>query len=368
MAPHQTLRSDDIAALFAANDLPELIALANALGERATIWALLRPSEPKGQILVSAEGYESLDPLPASQIAGIPMPVGSQVAPASSPWAKTLLRLLAYQHDRVIEAVAVLPVWEAGTLIAVVGASRAARAPVGLLQGVGIAMRRLHQLTELRRDMDGAKYLLERSEKLVILATDTGKILLRTTGGLALMERLGNKERKDVLPLVLRKAVDEEIRQVVMGDIQANLSRLALVEPNTVSPLIAIRFSRQKQKQNGPFDMAAAMETLTPAETKVCLLLKTGLRDKEIADQLSISYHTAKHHVSHILRKLRCSDRLLLMARIGKPAEAPAPIVKNPIPPPLPQVTPLPPPKVRRVGSEPAWASGDGEKPPGFAE
>lgn len=365
MPSHDFLRQDDFAALFAARDLRELIALANALGDGAAFWALLRPADPKGQTLLSAKDHESMDPLPASQIAGLNIPVGNRVAGLAVPWARSFLRLLTYQNDWMGKTGVVLPVWEAGTVVGVIGASKTDRSALSLLQGVGLAMRRLHQVTELSRDVEGAKYLLPRSEKSVVLAASTGKILCGTTGGLAVVERLRVNQREGVLPVVLRNAIDQEVRQVVMDDIVANLSRLALTEPTTVSPLVSIRFTRKMRDETGAADMAARLETLTPREKKVYRLLTTGLRDKEIADQLSVSYHTAKHHVSHILQKLRCSDRLLLMARAGKPAERPvfenstkgAPVGIHHVAP-LPVVPPLPPTKYLRVPRRPDDAMG----------
>jgi DNA-binding NarL/FixJ family response regulator len=48
---------------------------------------------------------------------------------------------------------------------------------------------------------------------------------------------------------------------------------------------------------------------LTHRESEVLQHMATGLTNKEIAVQLSISYETVKEHVQHILRKLGVSDR-----------------------------------------------------------
>lgn len=47
------------------------------------------------------------------------------------------------------------------------------------------------------------------------------------------------------------------------------------------------------------------LATLTPQEVRVLDLLATGLSDREIAEKLSLSRDTVRHHVSHLLRKLR---------------------------------------------------------------
>ncbi len=48
---------------------------------------------------------------------------------------------------------------------------------------------------------------------------------------------------------------------------------------------------------------------LTRRESEVLLQLALGLTNKEIAQQLHISYETVKEHVQHILRKIGVSDR-----------------------------------------------------------
>jgi DNA-binding NarL/FixJ family response regulator len=49
---------------------------------------------------------------------------------------------------------------------------------------------------------------------------------------------------------------------------------------------------------------------LTPRELEVLRLLAGGRSNHEIADQLSISEHTAKTHVAHVLGKLELRDRV----------------------------------------------------------
>ena len=50
-------------------------------------------------------------------------------------------------------------------------------------------------------------------------------------------------------------------------------------------------------------------EALTDRELQVLRMLADGLANKEIADQLGISEHTAKFHVAQILAKLRAVSR-----------------------------------------------------------
>ncbi len=61
---------------------------------------------------------------------------------------------------------------------------------------------------------------------------------------------------------------------------------------------------------------AGADEALTRREEEVLRLIGGGLSNKEIARELSLSVATVKHHVHHILRKLRLSGRAQAMRRV----------------------------------------------------
>jgi two-component system, NarL family, response regulator LiaR len=52
-----------------------------------------------------------------------------------------------------------------------------------------------------------------------------------------------------------------------------------------------------------------ADEQLTERETEVLRLVAQGLANQEIAERLVVSERTVRTHVSHILRKLRLTNR-----------------------------------------------------------
>jgi DNA-binding NarL/FixJ family response regulator len=61
--------------------------------------------------------------------------------------------------------------------------------------------------------------------------------------------------------------------------------------------------------------LAASVESkLTPRETEVLGLLTQGLRQQEIAEQLTISPRTVGTHIEHILRKLGVNSRAQAIA------------------------------------------------------
>lgn len=51
---------------------------------------------------------------------------------------------------------------------------------------------------------------------------------------------------------------------------------------------------------------------LTARELEVLRYLVSGLTDKEIAEQLNMSYHTARFHMNQLLEKTGCSTRTML--------------------------------------------------------
>lgn len=51
---------------------------------------------------------------------------------------------------------------------------------------------------------------------------------------------------------------------------------------------------------------------LTAREREIAILVAQGLKNREIAERLSITEHTVKVHLSNTFAKLGVSDRLLL--------------------------------------------------------
>jgi len=63
-------------------------------------------------------------------------------------------------------------------------------------------------------------------------------------------------------------------------------------------------------------DDAGLEQALTRREIEVLQLLGRGLSNKEIGHELSLSVATIKHHVHHVLAKLRLSGRAQAMRRV----------------------------------------------------
>lgn len=80
-------------------------------------------------------------------------------------------------------------------------------------------------------------------------------------------------------------------------------------------PVLAPRITRQLLERHvrSGRDTEAALrrtEELTPAERDVLRLLGTGLSNAEIADQLYLSAGTVKAHISRILTRTGCANRV----------------------------------------------------------
>ena len=59
----------------------------------------------------------------------------------------------------------------------------------------------------------------------------------------------------------------------------------------------------------------ASVKRLTPRELEVLGLMKQGLSNRQIAQDLAISLGTVKNHVEHIIAKLGVSDRTQAVVR-----------------------------------------------------
>jgi len=79
--------------------------------------------------------------------------------------------------------------------------------------------------------------------------------------------------------------------------------------------LLAVIRSVHAGKRNVPAEVAALLaehlgeEDLSPRELQVLQLIRDGCKNKQIADQLSISENTVNFHIKNIVDKLGANDR-----------------------------------------------------------
>ena len=81
--------------------------------------------------------------------------------------------------------------------------------------------------------------------------------------------------------------------------------------PEISGGLLRALFRREPQPEEPEFDLA-----LTRRESEVLALLGRGLSNKEIGSELCVSVATVKHHVHHVLEKLKLPRRAQAMRRV----------------------------------------------------
>ncbi len=97
---------------------------------------------------------------------------------------------------------------------------------------------------------------------------------------------------------------DFDIHSITNSD--ANILELA-VEPD---------IGQNQDILNAALHRTKELHSISNREMDVFSLIVKGLTNKEISDQLFISEHTVKNHITHIFQKLNVSDRLQAMAMV----------------------------------------------------
>jgi NarL family two-component system response regulator LiaR len=113
-------------------------------------------------------------------------------------------------------------------------------------------------------------------------------------------------EDEHIFPALEAGATSYILKDVDMEELAEAVRRSARGEV-TLHPRVASRILQElhgaKQDEVNPFT------ELTKREMEVLKLIASGLSNNEIADQLVISDHTVKGHVSNIFSKLHLADR-----------------------------------------------------------
>jgi NarL family two-component system response regulator LiaR len=113
-------------------------------------------------------------------------------------------------------------------------------------------------------------------------------------------------EDEHIFPALRAGATSYILKDVTMEELAEAIQRAARGEA-TLHPRVAARVIQElhgaKHVELNPFT------ELTGREIDVLKLIANGLGNSEIAEQLVISEHTVKGHVSNILSKLHLADR-----------------------------------------------------------
>jgi len=90
--------------------------------------------------------------------------------------------------------------------------------------------------------------------------------------------------------------------------VRAALAGEAILPPKLAARLMD-EFARLASAVAAPAETIAGGDELTWREREVLQLIATGASDQEIAEKLTLSVHTVKTHVRHILAKLHAVNR-----------------------------------------------------------
>jgi two-component system, NarL family, response regulator LiaR len=147
---------------------------------------------------------------------------------------------------------------------------------------------------------EDALYFAKQYQPHVVLMD----MLMPETDGIEATERIRKEcPNSQVIALTSYSEEDQIQRALKAGAISYLMKNQSILSPEAAQVLI--RATTRPQ---------AIGHDLTEREREVLVLMKEGLNNRQIADQLVISNSTVKNHVSNILAKLGTSSRTQAVA------------------------------------------------------
>ena len=140
---------------------------------------------------------------------------------------------------------------------------------------------------------------------------------------ITLMElRLPGANGMDILTAIRGEFLDARIIMLSSSDCDGEIQRALrsgasgyVLKSMPQDKLLAVIRSVHGGKRQVPVEVAALLaehlgeEDLTPREIQVLRLIRDGNKNKQVADQLSISENTVNFHIKNIVDKLGANDR-----------------------------------------------------------
>jgi two-component system nitrate/nitrite response regulator NarL len=170
-------------------------------------------------------------------------------------------------------------------------------------EAVAIAARELPEIIVLDLNLgeeSGAAFIPE-----LLRVSEESKIIILT--GVKDPEEHRGAMRQGAMGIVLKDTSAETLIKAVH---RVNAGELWLDRNSTAKLVTGMRRDLDDPK---PMPAEDASAQLTTREREVIALVGEGLKNKQIADRMSISEATARHHLTSILKKLNVSDRLELL-------------------------------------------------------
>lgn len=175
-----------------------------------------------------------------------------------------------------------------------------------------------------RPTADEGPFLIEERKLLEEIAQRISEIAVRAitekelqeNNNLLLMERKALQEANAVLRTVLSNIEDEKRR--IYENVQLSIDNVIMPILHSLTPAVA----KDKRKYveilkanleeiTSPYvnRLLYQFRALTPTEVNICNMIRSGLRNKEIAELRGISAATVDRHREHIRRKLEIANR-----------------------------------------------------------
>ena len=339
--------------LYRAIDVGGLIQAASDQLD-CSPWVLIRPASDH-PIYVDVSGRHDVDALSAGQIAALArsqFPTSTVAGTIHPVWGVKLVELLDFQFD-VSGTTALAVVWASSHLLAAIGLRPRFNPGMDAAESVHVladAYRHLHEIQAVREERSVYRTLSENIQEALVVVVSTGTIAGITPSAVEILHttvhgrtRPNAKDPLNRVPSVLVQAIRKGVTTVVLTqEITASLSYPA-AQGDTVEPHAIIRLAVNETCANEALEVG--IRSLTPGQRAVYRLLLEGQRSKEIAAELSISEHTVRHHITAVLQKTQCMDKIQLITRVGKLPK------REPLTAP-PMVTALVPPDMRMPSSK----------------
>jgi DNA-binding CsgD family transcriptional regulator len=176
---------------------------------------------------------------------------------------------------------------------------------------------------EERPAADEGPFLKEERALLDAVAERIGTIAMRISAERELqeinkqltLERLALQETNAALRTVLARI--EEEKKDIQKNVQANVEKIVLPIVSALAaelPKVQRKYVEllraSLEEITAPFISRLSLQhqSLSPTEVKICNMIKTGMRTKEIAEIQGISTATVNRHREHIRRKLKITN------------------------------------------------------------
>jgi DNA-binding CsgD family transcriptional regulator len=226
--------------------------------------------------------------------------------------------------------------------------------PVETVHLLADAFTHLHEIEAMRQERGVYRCLTENVQDAVVILRPTGEIVGATPQATELLHTVVHGRKRPNLkdpmthaPATLQEAIKRN-RAIVPLTKEITATLLLLPEQgDTIANLVVVHRAMDETCANEALERG--IRQLTPGQRAVYRALLEGRRSKEIAVELAISEHTVRHHITAILQKTGCMDKIQLITRVAKlPKREPVTV------PDLTAVEPKPdlkPPVLKQKGS-----------------